>query len=124
MTRHVLIIDDDVDIRDLVQVSLELTANWRVSQAASGMDGIRLAQELEPDGILLDLMMPEMDGAATARALLAAQSHVPVLLFTAKHMDDAVVAAMPGVTATIAKPFDPLTFHLRVAEAFGWDEPW
>ena len=123
VTRHVLIIDDDPDIRDVVQCSLELTANWRVSQAASGLEGVRLAQELQPDGILLDLMMPGMDGTATARALSADGSRVPVVLLTAKHVDDAFVAAIPGVTATLAKPFDPLTLHAQIAVAFGWCAP-
>ena len=123
MTRHVLIIDDDADIRDVVQCSLELTANWRVSQAANGLEGVRLAQELQPDGILLDLMMPGMDGTATARALRADSTCVPVVLLTAKHVDDASVAAMPGVAGTLAKPFDPLTLHVQISALFGWCAP-
>lgn len=123
MTRHLLIIDDDADIRDLVQCSLELTASWRVSQAANGLDGIRLAQELRPDGILLDLMMPNMDGRATARALRDRNMHMPVALFTAKQVDDESVAAMAGIAASIAKPFDPFTLHLAIAKAFGWHAP-
>lgn len=123
MTRHLLIIDDDAEIRDVVQCSLELTASWRVSQAANGLDGVRLTQELKPDGILLDLMMPGMDGSATARALSAGNASVPVVLLTAKHVDDASVAAIPGVAATLAKPFDPLTLHAQIAAAFGWRAP-
>ena len=123
MTRHLLIIDDDADIRDLVQCSLELTASWRVSQAANGLDGIRLAQDLRPDGILLDLMMPDMDGRATARALRDGNMHMPVALFTAKQVDDESVAAMAGIAASIAKPFDPFTLHLAIAKAFGWHAP-
>lgn len=123
MTRHVLIIDDDPDIRDVVQCSLELTANWRVSQASGGLEGVRLAKELQPDGILLDLMMPDMDGTATARALSAGGSCVPVVLLTAKQVDDASVAAIPGVAGTLAKPFDPLTLHAQISAVFGWCTP-
>ena len=120
MTRHVLIIDDDADIRDVVQCSLELTANWRVSQAANGLEGVRLAGELQPDGILLDLMMPGMDGTATARALSAGNTRIPIVLLTAKQVDEASVAAIPGVSATLAKPFHPLTLHAQISAIFGW----
>ena len=123
MTRHLLIIDDDADIRDVVQCSLELTANWRVSQASGGLEGVRLAKELQPDGILLDLMMPDMDGTATARALSAGGSCVPVVFLTAKQVDDASVAAIPGVAGTLAKPFDPLTLHAQISAVFGWCAP-
>ena len=123
MTRHVLIIDDDADIRDVVQCSLELMANWRVSQAASGLEGVRLAGELQPDGILLDLMMPGMDGTATARALSAGGNCVPVVFLTAKQVDGASVAAIPGVAGTLAKPFDPLTLHAQISAVFGWCAP-
>lgn len=115
---HVLIIDDDPDIRDLVQMSLERAEGWRVSLASSGEEGLVLAQETCPDVILLDVMMPGMNGPATFEALRARPStrHIPVVLLTANPQADQRYQAQLQLSGIIAKPFNPFALPSRLAE--------
>ena len=123
-SRRILVIDDDADIRAVVQMSLEITASWDVITASSGVEGLAFAAAHQPDAILLDMMMPELDGAATARMLQAAPAtrDIPVVLLTAKQESSDWLTALPGVTAAIAKPFDPLTLADRVSALLRWPE--
>src|SRR5919201_2353556 len=84
--KRVLIIDDEDDIREVAQVSLEMVAGWEVLTARSGREGIQRAQAEQPDAILLDVMMPGLDGPSTFERLQADPSTrgIPVLLLTAK----------------------------------------
>ena len=68
-TRRILIIDDEYDIRAVAQLTLKTVAGWDVSIAASGAEGLTKAANEQPDVILLDVMMPDMDGIETFRAL-------------------------------------------------------
>jgi CheY-like chemotaxis protein len=123
MSRKILLVDDEDDIREVAQMSLEMTAGWEVLTASSGAEGVRLAGAERPDAILLDVMMPGMDGPATARALKASPetAHIPVILLTAKvqaadrrRFDDL------GVAGILAKPFDPLSLAETVSGVLGW----
>jgi CheY-like chemotaxis protein len=120
-SRRVLLIDDEDDIREVAQLSLEMVAKWEVSTAASGAEGIVRAEADQPDAILLDVMMPDMDGHATFRNLQAnpATRHIPVILLTAKppHASDRLVHE---VVTVIPKPFDPLRLAGQIAVALGW----
>ena len=69
MQRRILIIDDEDDIRQVAALSLETVAGWEVVTASSGTQGIRRAQDERPDAILLDVMMPGMDGPTTFQEL-------------------------------------------------------
>src|ERR1700733_7034050 len=84
MTQRILIIDDEDDIRQVAAMSLETVAGWDVLLASSGKQGIERASTEQPDAILLDVMMPEMDGPTTLLKLKAngSTSHIPVLLLT------------------------------------------
>lgn len=121
--RRVLIIDDEEDIREVARASLELVRGWQVITAASGRDGIAAARTQAPDAILLDVMMPDLDGPATLQALRGdpTTAHIPVVFLTAK-----VQAAERrnllglGATALIAKPFDPLGLADELARLLGW----
>jgi len=121
--RRVLIIDDEDDIREVAALSLEATADWTILTASSGRDGIATAQKEQPDAILMDVMMPEMDGPTTFRHLQADATtrHIPVVLLTAKvqGVDQRRFAGL-GVAAVLFKPFDPLTLAAQIAEALGW----
>lgn len=121
----ILIIDDEDDIREVAALSLEAVAGWTVSTAHSGQEGIRMAAEEQPDAILLDVMMPEMDGPMTFRGLQAdaRTSHIPVILLTAKvqGVDQRRFASL-GVQAVLFKPFDPLTLSSEMAAVLGWTE--
>src|ERR1700722_12840052 len=125
MQRHILIIDDEDDIRQVAALSLETVANWNVSTANSGVNGIRRAQDEQPDAILLDVMMPGMDGPTTFLELrkLPETAGIPVILLTAKVQGaDQKRFANLGVSAVLFKPFDPLTLARQMSEALGWKD--
>lgn len=123
MARKILIIDDEDDIREVVALSLESIANWEVVRASSGAQGLARAASEQPDAILLDVMMPGMDGPTTFRKLSEdpATAGIPVLLLTAKvQSSDQRHFADLGVRAVLLKPFDPLTLSTQIAEVLGW----
>jgi CheY-like chemotaxis protein len=121
--RRILIIDDEDDIREVAALSLESIAGWEVTTASSGPAGIQAAIADKPDAILMDVMMPLMDGPTTFKEMQNTPSiaHIPVILLTAKvqGVDQRRFAGL-GVTAVLFKPFDPLTLADQMAEALGW----
>lgn len=122
-TKQILVIDDEDDIREVAQVSLEMIGNWAVLTARSGQEGLAKAEAEQPDAILLDVMMPDMDGPTTFQQLrnTPAICHIPVILVTAKvQASDQRRFASLGIKGVIAKPFDPLTLADQVAETLGW----
>lgn len=122
--RHILIIDDEDDIREVASLSLEATAGWQISTASSGMQGIEQAKLCQPDAILMDVMMPDMDGPTTFKQMQRTPeiSHIPVILLTAKVQGtDKRRFADLGVAAVLFKPFDPLTLAEQIAEALHWN---
>ncbi len=124
MIRRVLIIDDEDDIREVAALSLESVAGWEVIRASSGIEGLARAAEYQPDAILLDVMMPGMDGPSTFRELRKneATRRIPVLLLTAKvQSTDQRRFADLGVEAVLFKPFDPMTLSSQIAAALGWN---
>jgi CheY-like chemotaxis protein len=122
-TKRILIIDDDDDIREVAALSLEAVAGWDVITASSGASGIELAAKEKPDAILLDVMMPEMDGPTTFKNMQEnpATKGIPVMLLTAKvqGVDQRRFASL-GVAAVLFKPFDPLTLSDQIATILGW----
>lgn len=120
---RILIIDDEDDIREVAALSLETVAGWEVMVASSGAQGLARAATYQPDAILLDVMMPGMDGPATFRELQKnpATAHIPVMLLTAKvQATDRSRFADLGVKAVLVKPFDPMGLSQQVAEILGW----
>ena len=108
----VLIIDDDADIRTIARLSLSRVGGMDVIEAASGVEGVRKAQEEKPDVILLDMMMPAMDGFETLSALRSqpATAMTPVIFLTAKAVGDEVERMTTlGAAGVLIKPFDPRT---------------
>ena len=122
--KRILLVDDEDDVREVAQLSLEMVGGWEVLAANCGEEAVRRAAAERPDAILLDVMMPEMDGPATFRALQAdaATRAIPVLLLTAKTRSaDLERFAELGVAGVLSKPFDPLTLARDVSGALGWD---
>ena len=120
----VLVVDDDADIRFLTQLALESTTTWTVLTASDGAEAVATSQRDHPDAVLMDLMMPDMDGL-TALAQLRAGSgttDIPVIMFTAKGVQPGHPAPWDGsdVAGVIEKPYDPLTLGERVAVMLGW----
>jgi CheY-like chemotaxis protein len=123
MSHSILIIDDEDDIREVAALSLESVAGWQVFTANSGIQGMARAMEHQPDAILLDVMMPGMDGPSTFRELRKnpATARIPVILLTAKvQSSDQRRFADLGVEAILFKPFDPLTLSTQIASVLGW----
>ncbi len=122
--KRILIVDDEADIREVAKLSLELDCGWEVLTAGSGPEGLHLAAREQPDAILLDMMMPEMDGTATWEALQQdpTTQHIPVILLTAKTQPkEQRRYAQLGVSAVLSKPFDPITLATQVAQALNWE---
>jgi CheY-like chemotaxis protein len=123
--RHILIIDDEDDIREVAALSLEATAGWNVLTANSGATGMAMAAREQPDAILMDVMMPGVDGPTTFGYMQQnpAISHIPVLLLTAKvqGVDQRRFAGL-GLAGILFKPFDPLTLAQQISDALGWKE--
>lgn len=122
--KRILVIDDDDDIREVAQLTLETMGAWEVLTASSGSEGLAQAEAEQPDAILLDVMMPDMDGLTTFHQLQTnpATQPIPVILLTAKVQSaDQRRFTELGVIAMIAKPFNPMTLATQVAEALGWD---
>lgn len=121
--RRILIIDDEDDIREVAALSLESVAGWSVLTASSGAEGIRTAQTEQPDAILMDVMMPAMDGPTTFREMQRSPeiAGIPVVLLTAKvqGVDQRRFAGL-GVAGVLFKPFDPLTLADQMAATLGW----
>ena len=123
MAHRILIIDDEDDIREVAALSLETVAGWEVVMASSGAQGLARAIEYQPEAILLDVIMPCMDGPTTFRELRKnpGTAHIPVLLLTAKvQSSDQRRFADLGVEAVLFKPFDPLTLSTQIADVLGW----
>ena len=123
--RRVLVVDDEDSIREIAQLSMEVVGGHRTLSAASGTEALDRALADPPDAILLDVMMPGLDGPATVARLQAdpRTRDIDVVLLTAKvrPSDLAHVDTLPGVVGVIAKPFDPMTLPTQVADMLGWD---
>ena len=109
--QKVLLVDDDPNIRKLAKMSLERVGRWQVAVAASGREALEFCRAEPPDLIVLDVMMPGLDGVMTLEQLKSdpSCSAVPVILMTAKvqtpQMDEYLGLGAAGL---IIKPFDPL----------------
>ncbi|MDN4161539.1 response regulator [Nocardioides abyssi] len=119
-----LVVDDDDSIREITQIALEVVAGWEVVTAESGAQAIDLAALHQPDVVVLDLMMPEMDGLTTFQHLQAQESTagIPVVLLTAKvQVGDRQLWDEMAVAGVISKPFDPMTLAGEISTMLGWD---
>lgn len=123
MSKRVLIVDDEDDIREVVQASLEEFAGWFTIPATSGAEGLRLAQTEAIDAILLDISMPDMDGFQLCKALKTNREtqNTPVIVLTAKVLpSDRQCFEELDVAGIITKPFDPINIWLQIGEILGW----
>ncbi len=113
----VLLVDDDKNIRLIAQIGLEDTPDWIVTTAESGAEAIAKATADPPDLILLDMMMPGMDGKSTLVKLRANEStsHIPIIFMTAKVQTQELESYLAlGAAGVISKPFDPITLSADI----------
>ena len=123
--KKILMIDDETDIQTVARIGLTLMKDWQISTANSGREGIQQAKAHRPDAILLDVMMPDMDGLATLKALKSdtITRPIPVIFLTAKAQ--AVNRKQfyeLGAQGVIHKPFDPTTLASQISGFLGWSD--
>lgn len=117
--KKILIVDDEQDIVESLKFVLE-SANFTCYCAYNGEDGLRLAKELVPDLIILDVMMPKMNGYKICRLLKydAKYKNIPILMVTARSQEeDKLIGEETGANEYITKPFD-LDEVVRIAEKY------
>ena len=116
---RVLLIEDEDHIREVAQISLEAVAGWEVLAASGGAEGVAIAEEQHPDAILLDVMMPDVDGPETLVRLRASAKtqDIPVVFLTAKAQAAEQRQLFElGAIGVVQKPFDPMQLAFQVAE--------
>jgi DNA-binding response OmpR family regulator len=114
----VLLVDDDPVILKLLQVNFEMEG-YKVMTANDGVEGLEKARKERPDIVLLDIMMPRMDGLEVTKALKgdASTKDIPIILLSAKaQASDVQVGKDMGADDYLTKPFDPLELLDRVNE--------
>lgn len=119
MSDRILYIDDEADIREVAEMALELDPAFDVRTCASGREGLAAAREWQPDLILLDVMMPELDGPGVLEKLRQdpATVAIPVVFITARTQAHEVERLRAlGARGVLAKPFDAMTLSGQVRE--------
>jgi two-component system KDP operon response regulator KdpE len=112
-SKLVLIVDDEPRMINFIRMNLELE-NFRVTSAENGFEAVKKTREMLPDCVLLDVMMPDMDGYETLRTIRE-ESTVPVIMLTAKsEEDDKVKGLSLGADDYVTKPFSPRELVTRV----------
>lgn len=119
---QVLYVDDEPDIREIATLALGLDPEFTVTSCASGMDALKIAADAVPNVILLDVMMPVMDGPTTLQQLQLnpRTASVPVIFITARTQPQDIAAFRElGAIGIIAKPFDPMQLAQQVRTLLG-----
>jgi two-component system phosphate regulon response regulator PhoB len=113
---HILVVEDEADIRELIRYNLE-REGYSVSDVETGEEGLRLARKSAPDLLLLDLMLPGMDGLEVCRSFKGedALRTVPIIIVTAKGEEPDIVTGLElGADDYVTKPFSPRVLVARV----------
>ncbi len=123
--RKVLLAEDDEDIQKVAQISLQFRGGWEVELAANGEECLAKAAQNRPDLILLDCMMPQMDGYEACRRLKQDPSlqDIPVIFLTAKAQEREVKKGLSlGSFGFLIKPFNPITLSEEIKQILGAEE--
>lgn len=124
LNKRILVIDDEDSIRELACACLEDLGGWETVMAASGHEGMLLAQTNAIDAILLDISMPDMDGFECYQQLKnqAATATIPIILLTAKVLpEDRSRFERLAIAGVITKPFNPALICCQIAQYLDWD---
>lgn len=118
---RILYVEDELDIQIVAQLALETIGGFTLQVCSSGQDALSSAVSFSPDLILLDVMMPNMDGPATLKALreLPQLSNIPALFMTAKSQAEEIAELKAlGALDVIAKPFNPMKLADQIKAVF------
>jgi CheY-like chemotaxis protein len=121
---RILLVEDEPHLQMVTRVTLERVGGFQVSACASGQEAIKEARRFHPDLILLDVMMPGMDGVTTLRLLRSAPetADIAVVFMTARAQKTEVEAYIElGALGVVTKPFDPMTLPALLREI--WEKP-
>lgn len=123
MTRTVLVVDDEPDLRTLMTMSLEYVGQHRVFAAGSGEEALAVLEAERPDAVLMDVQMPDMDGPATLQAMIDRGGELPPVVFITASVQESELAGLRAlpVAGVLAKPFDSVTMPAELAAVLGWD---
>ena len=124
MSKTILIVDDEDDARAIAVLALQMKTDWTIIQATNGQQAIDIATEQPLDLILLDMMMPEMDGRATLQKIRERRQtqSIPIILVTAKVQPLSQTGIDPAqISAVFTKPFRPLELADQIRAALSWE---
>ena len=122
--RCILVVDDDDAIREVATMALEIVGGFEVRTASSGSEAKAAVDQVHPDAVLLDVMMPGMDGPTFLALMRAddATKALPIIFLTAKiQAGDRRDWEAMDVAGIIAKPFDPMKLPGEISRLLGWD---
>jgi len=119
--KRILIVDDEDDLRSMLKFRLEATG-YEVDEAADGQEGLDKARTAWPDLVILDLMLPKIDGFKVCRMLKFDEKHKhkPIIMFTARAQEkDKMIGKEMGADAYITKPFEPDVLLAKIKALLG-----
>ena len=114
---RILYVEDDMDIQLIARIALEKVGGFTVEICSSGQEALTKVPIFQPQLVLLDVMMPDMDGPTTLNELrkLPVMNNIPVIFLTAKSQSREIESYQSlGVVGTIVKPFDPMSLHTSI----------
>ena len=117
--QRILMVEDDLDIQIVARLSLEAVGGYAVEVCSGGQQALQCVEEFAPDLVLLDVMMPDMDGPTVLQELRAREETrtVPIIFMTAKAQDHEIAAYLEmGALGVVSKPFDPMELPARLAD--------
>lgn len=123
--KTILYVEDDLDIQTVAQIALEVVGGFELKICSSGKEALVAAAEMVPDLILLDVMMPKMDGPTTLEHLRKINNtlNTPVIFMTAKVQNSEVSFYKSlGAIGVVGKPFDPMTLADQVRKLWGGED--
>ncbi len=121
--KRILVIDDEDGVREIIQISLMAVTAWEVVAVSSGQEGVEKALQGTFDAVLLDVMMPDLDGPTAFQQLRVnpVTQSIPVILLTAKAgIEDYQQLMALGVTGVITKPFAAQSLADQIREILHW----
>lgn len=122
MSQRILLIDDEEAIQIIFKASLEFTNGWVVLIASSGVEGMEMAEIEQPDAILLDVMMPDLDGIAVFHQLQSQPltQQIPIIFLTAQAREAESKQLASLGSGMILKPFEPQLIAHQISTLLNW----